>query len=108
MPKGLYTQAKVEAKKFHYNSVSEFIRDATRKLLYPRLTVNGFTPQFESMVLRREKQSTKNDIVWEGKESDLANYDKSPKKPRIYSRSKRVASRTTRFDGRDRFAGAMV
>ena len=72
MPKGLYAQAKVEAKKFHYNSIrEELIRDSTRWWMNDTLdlTGNGFTPQFESMVLRREKQPLKNDIVWEGKDS---------------------------------------
>ena len=108
MPKGLYVQAKARAKKYHYNSVSELIRDSLRWWMNDNLTRNGFTPQFESMVLRREKQSTKNDIVWEGKESDLVNYAKNTKKPRVYSRSKRVAARTTRFVGRDRFESAIV
>lgn len=108
MPKGLYTQAKVEAKKFHYNSVSEFIRDATRKLLYPRLTVNGFTPQFENMVLRSEKSSAKNDIVWGGKESDLVNYVKNPKKHNLHSKSKRVVNIPSRISRGSEFASAMV
>jgi len=30
MPKGLYAQAKRRAKKYHYTSVSEVIRDALR------------------------------------------------------------------------------
>src|SRR3972149_6564221 len=68
MPKGLYTQAKAQAKKYHYNSVSELIRDSLRWWMNDNLTRNGFTPQFESMVLRREKNMNKYDTVeWDGK-----------------------------------------
>lgn len=108
MPKGLYVQAKAEAKKYHYNSVSEFIRDATRKLLYPELTENGFTKQFENMVLRSEKSSTKNDIVWVGKESDLVNYVKNPKKHNLHSKSKRVVNIPSRISRGSEFTSAMV
>lgn len=108
MPKGLYVQAKAEAKKYHYNSVSEFIRDATRKLLYPELTENGFTKQFENMVLRSEKSSTKNDIVWVGKESDLVNYVKNPKKHNLHSKSKRTINIPARISRGSEFTSAMV
>ena len=68
MPKGLYAQAKRRAKKYHYTSVSEVIRDALRWWLNDNLTRNGFTPQFENMVLRREKNMDKYDTVeWDGK-----------------------------------------
>ena len=35
---------------------------------------------------KREKDSLENDIVWEGKESDLVRYVKSPKTSRLYKR----------------------
>lgn len=68
MPKGLYSQTKRQAKKYHYNSVSEVIRDALRWWLNDKLTRNGFTPKFEEEVLRREKDMDKYDTVkWDGK-----------------------------------------
>ena len=69
MPKGLYAQAKAQAKKYHYSSVSELIRDALRWWTNDNLTRNGFTPEFEEEVLRREKEPLENDIEWDGKGS---------------------------------------
>jgi Arc/MetJ-type ribon-helix-helix transcriptional regulator len=101
MPKGLYIQAKTEAKKYHYSSVSEFIRDATRKLLYPELTENGLTKQFESMVLKREKNMDKYDTVeWDGKtpftkfvlNNPPKKHVKTKVRRHILDRSKRIAS----------------
>jgi len=69
MPKGLYAQAKRQAKKYHYTSISEVIRDALRWWMNDNLTRNGFTPQFETAVLRSAKSPVENDIVWDGKGS---------------------------------------
>ena len=69
MPKGLYAQAKAQAKKYHYSSVSELIRDALRWWTNDNLTRNGFTPEFEEEVLRREKEPLENDIEWDGRGS---------------------------------------
>ncbi|TSC85228.1 MAG: Uncharacterized protein G01um101416_1025 [Microgenomates group bacterium Gr01-1014_16] len=70
MPKGLYAEAKKKAKKYHYASVSEVIRNALRWWLSDNLTVNGFTPEFEEWILKAEKEADKgNVIVWDGKGS---------------------------------------
>ena len=52
-----------------YSSISEFFRDVVRRRLYPELTENGFTPEFEEEVLRRSLEPQENDIVWDGKGS---------------------------------------
>lgn len=117
MPKGLYVQAKAEVKKYHYNSVSEFIRDATRKLLYPELTENGFTKQFESMILRREKNMDKYDTVeWDGKtpftEFVLNNSPKKHVKTKVrrqvLERSKRITSIPTGIERRNKQTYSVV
>lgn len=116
MPKGLYVQAKAESKKYHYNSVSELIRDSMRWWMNDNLTRNGFTPQFESMVLRREKQPLKNDIVWDGKGSftdfvlreGKKKYDSIPHKRKLLPKPKRAIGRVSRFDGGDRTAYQVV
>ena len=100
MPKGLYAQAKAEAKKYHYTSISELIRDSMRWWMNDNLTRNGFTPQFESMVLRREKQPLKDDIVWDGKGSftdfvlreGKKKYDSVPSQRKLLQKSKRITS----------------
>lgn len=47
-----------------FTSISELIRHALRQILYPNgLTVNGFTPEFEDMVLESAKEPVTNDIV---------------------------------------------
>jgi Arc/MetJ-type ribon-helix-helix transcriptional regulator len=63
LPKEMIEDAKKFVKKKQYASVSELIRDTLRKKLYPDLTENGFTREFEDAVLRSEKSPTKNDVV---------------------------------------------
>ncbi len=93
LPKSLYSDAKKAVAKRRYVSISELVRDAVRRVLYPGLTVNGFTKEFEDMVLKREKDSTEDDIVWEGKESDLVRYVKSPKTSGLHRRLSRFVGK---------------
>jgi len=65
----MYKDAKAAVKKRGYTSVSEFIREAMRSVLYPHLTVNGFTPEFEEHVLESERSPREDDVVWDGKGS---------------------------------------
>lgn len=51
LPVNMYKDAKAVIEERGYSSVSEIVRDALRRLLYPHLTVNGFTPEFEERVL---------------------------------------------------------
>ncbi len=62
----MYEDTKVTLVRRGYTSISEFIRDAIRDVLYPPLTENGFTPEFEAQVLRAEKEPIENDIEWDG------------------------------------------
>lgn len=103
MPKGLYIQAKAQAKKYHYCSVSELIRDALRWWMNDNLTRNGFTPQFENAVLRSEKSPVKNDIKWNGKGSftkfvlkeGKKKYDSVPRQRKVLQKPKRIIGRVT-------------
>ena len=63
LPKSMYKDAKVMVTKRGYSSVSELIRDTLRNLLYPNVTENGFTKEFEDQVLEAAKEPVKNDIV---------------------------------------------
>lgn len=64
LPKSMYEDAKKALAARGYASVSEFIRNTLREELYPRLTENGFTPEFEQMVLEAEKEPIRKDRVW--------------------------------------------
>lgn len=68
LPTALYKEAKKVVKQKGYTSLSELFREGLRSIVHPRLTVNGFTPEFEQMVLEAEKDR-ENDIVWDGKGS---------------------------------------
>ena len=59
--------------------MSELVRDALRRTLYPEVTVNGFTPEFEEEVLRAETESRENNSVWET-EADVDKYFRDLKK----------------------------
>ncbi len=60
----MYDDAKIVSKEEGYSSISELIRHALRKILYPSgLTVNGFTPEFEDLVLESAKEPITSDIV---------------------------------------------
>lgn len=69
LPTTMYEDAKRHVKRRGYASVSELIRDAIREWLYPRVTVNGFTQEFEKQVLAAEKEPIENDRVWDAKGS---------------------------------------
>ncbi len=63
----MYLDAKKVLTQKGYTSISEFIRDALREKLYPNLTVNGFTPEFEEEVLRIANNPNEEYIEWDGK-----------------------------------------
>ena len=69
LPKGLYLDAKKAVTEKNYSSISELFRDALRRILYPELTENGFTPEFEEEVLRRENDPNEKTYAWNGKGS---------------------------------------
>ena len=43
------------------------MRDALRHLVHPHVTENGFTPEFEQMVLESAKEPIEESIEWDGK-----------------------------------------
>ena len=115
MPKGLYAQAKAQAKKYHYSSVSELIRDALRWWTNDNLTRNGFTPEFEEEVLRREKEPLENDIEWDGvtpfTQFVLSHPPKNVKnkiRRKLSPRLQKTFRKTTRIDRGSQYAGGMV
>lgn len=108
MPKGLYDEAKKQAKKYHYNSVSELIRDALRWWMNDNLTRNGFTSEFEEEVLKASAEPRENDILWEGKESDLVQYDKNTKKYKLHPDARRVDRTKPRTERKSKFASGAV
>ena len=60
----MYQDAKEVQKVEGYASISELIRHALRRVLYPSgLTVNGFTPEFEDVVLESAKEPVSNDAI---------------------------------------------
>lgn len=68
LPPSLYAEAKKHQKEYHYTSISEMIRDALRWWLNPRLTRNGFTPEFEKEIIEAEKEADAGSVVeWDGK-----------------------------------------
>ncbi len=74
LPKEMYKDAKKLMSDKHYSSVSELMRDALRRLLQQkRITENGFTEEFEDLVLKSAAEPEENDIVLETDE-DIHNY----------------------------------
>lgn len=73
LPKSMYEDTKKMIRSKRYASVSELVRDALRKMLYPELTENGFTPEFEEQVLRSAAEPRNKDMVWETEE-DIRNF----------------------------------
>ena len=80
LPTGLYKDIKKTIKERGYSSVSELMRDAVRRVLYPELTENGFTPEFEKAVLEAAKKPIGNDIVLETDEDIDKHFDEIRKK----------------------------
>ena len=78
LPKGMHEDMKKLLKEKHYASMSELIRDSMRRELYPNITVNGFTPEFEEEVLRASAEPDKGD-TWESPE-DVDNFFKTLRK----------------------------
>lgn len=79
LPKKMYEDAKRTMIAKRYSSVSELVRDALRKHMYPEVTENGFAPEFEEEVLRIAATSDENDEVWETPE-DIDRYFKNLEK----------------------------
>lgn len=73
LPKTMYEDAKAYLARRGYSSVSELFRDTLREKLYPRLTENGFTPEFEEEVLRSAAEPRQKDKVWKS-EKDIQEY----------------------------------
>ena|SRR3989338_677884 len=73
LPENLYNETKKLVKGRGYSSISELMRDALRHILYPHLTENGFTPEFEDMVLESAKEPIDESDVWESGE-DIDKY----------------------------------
>lgn len=69
LPESLYKEAKKHQVNYHYSALSELIRDALRWWLNPRLTRNGFTPEFEQEVLEAAAEPVEDSIEWDGKGS---------------------------------------
>lgn len=56
LPSDMYKDVKKTIKERGYSSVSELVRDALRRMVYPGLTENGFTPEFEDAVLEAAQE----------------------------------------------------
>ena len=69
----MYDDAKKALSLRGYTSISELVRDALRDILYPRLTENEFTPEFEEAVLRSEALPVKDDYVLKT-DKDVSDY----------------------------------
>lgn len=73
LPTTLYKDIKRTIRERGYSSVSELVRDAVRRVLYPEITENGFTPEFEEAVLKSAKEPIDESKVWETEE-DIDKY----------------------------------
>jgi len=75
LPKNLTDLARAQVKAGMYSSLSEVIRDAMRRMLNPRpkITVNGFTEEFENEVLAASESPQDKDLVFESAD-DLEKY----------------------------------
>lgn len=74
LPTAMLKDAKSVIKVEGFTSISELIRHALRQVLYPNgLTVNGFTPEFEDLVLESAKEPISEGMVFET-EKDIHDY----------------------------------
>lgn len=80
LPSNMYHDMKETIKERGYSSFSELVRDAVRKILYPDLTENGFTPEFEELVLESAKEPIEKGILLKT-DKDIENYFKYLKYP---------------------------
>ena len=117
MPKKMYADAKKQAKKYSYASISELFRDALRWWMNDNLTRNGFTPEFEERVLKSEKEADAGNVIeWDGKGSFVdwsqshppKNYAKNKKNSRILSTGKSIDKGGARIEAGDRYQNRMV
>ncbi len=69
LPNQMYQDAKATLVRRGYTSISEFIRDAIRDVLYPHVTENGFSQKFEEDILKGEKDPKNWVAKWNGKGS---------------------------------------
>lgn len=83
----MYKDAKRAVHAQSYASISELIRAALRKQLYPELTINGFTPEFEEEVLRSAAEPEENDLVWETEKDITEYFNKLKKEARPHAKS---------------------
>jgi len=79
LPTQMYKDIKSVMKERGFASISEFVRSSIRSQMYPRITENGFTPEFEERVLRAELEPIENDGVWETPEDVHAYFQKLKK-----------------------------
>jgi len=83
VPDAMYEDAKKMLIEKHYASVSAFARDGFKKLLYKKkLTINGFTEEFEDEVLRTAADPVGEGTILETDE-DIDNYFLRSKKSKI-------------------------
>lgn len=75
LPTSMYKDAKKAVAKQRYSSISEIFRAGLRKILYPQLTENGFTPEFEEAVLRSAAEPLEEGYLLKTDE-DFENYFK--------------------------------
>lgn len=76
----MYIDAKKILEKRGYASISELVRDALRGWLYPKITENGFTPEFEDIVLKSAAEPRRKDRVLKT-EKDIENFFLHLKEP---------------------------
>lgn len=86
LPTSMYNDAKHMLSRRGYSSISEFVRDALREKIYPELTENGFTKEFEEEVLKSAAEPRRKDKVWRT-EKDIDRYFNALKE-RIAKRKK--------------------